>query len=40
MFTATSDRTRDGDIGSLLFFNSETLELVYKIEYKSQVFFI
>ncbi|CAK5028040.1 unnamed protein product [Meloidogyne enterolobii] len=37
IFTATNDKTREGgENGSLLFFDSETLELLYKIEYENQ----
>jgi len=40
IFTATNDKTREGgENGSLLFFDSETLELLYKIEYENQVYF-
>ncbi|KAF7635371.1 hypothetical protein Mgra_00005191 [Meloidogyne graminicola] len=37
IFTATNDKSREGgEQGTLLFFDSETLELLYKIEYENQ----
>jgi hypothetical protein len=36
VFTGTSSKTKDGEFGSLQFFDSETLQLVYKIEYPKQ----
>uniref|UniRef100_A0A915D5I3 Uncharacterized protein n=1 Tax=Ditylenchus dipsaci TaxID=166011 RepID=A0A915D5I3_9BILA len=36
VFTGTSSKTKTGESGSLLFFDSESLELLYKIEYPTQ----
>jgi hypothetical protein len=37
VYTGTSTKSKSGESGSLLFFNSESLELVYRIDYTSQV---
>ena len=38
IYTATNDKSKEGgQKGSLLFFDSESLELLYKIEYPNQV---
>jgi len=37
VFTATSHKDKSGERGALLFFDSESLELLYRIDHPNQV---